>query len=97
MSWLISYLFSFVVFYFVFFRFYEFERKRSHEPWEVVGKVKLPVYAWMIGVCLVLTPVFNIISAISVLVVNIINLCATDEWDRTLYTFKLPEFLTKKY
>lgn len=97
MSWLISYLISFVTFYFVFFRFYEFERKRGYAPWEVVGKVKLPIYIWLIGVCIVLTPVFNIISAIGVLVVNIINLCATDEWDRTLHTFKLPEFLTKKY
>lgn len=97
MFWLISYLISFVVFYFAFFRFYEFKRKSWHEPWEVVGKVKLPVYAWLIGVCLVLTPLFNIISVIGVLVVNIINLCATDEWDRTLHTFKLPEFLTKKY
>jgi hypothetical protein len=97
MFWFISYLISFVVFYFVFFRFYEFHRTRSYEPWEVVGKVKLPVYAWLIGVCLVLTPVFNIISAIGVLVVNIINLCATDAWDKTLHTFKLPEFLTKKY
>ena len=94
---LISYLISFVVFYFVFFRFYEFHRTRSCEPWEVVGKVKLPVYAWLIGVCLALTPVFNIISAIGVLVVNIISLCATDEWDKTLHTFKLPEFLIKKY
>jgi putative flippase GtrA len=97
MSWLISYLFSFVVFYFVFFRFYEFERKRGSEPWEVVGKVKLPVYAWLIGVCLVLTPIVNIISTIGVLVANIINLCTTYEWNRTLHTFKLPEFLTKKY
>lgn len=97
MFWLISYFFSFVVFYFVFFRFCEFERKSWREPWEVVGKVKLPVYAWLIGICLVLTPLFNIISVISVLVVNIINLCTTDNCDRTLHTFILPEFLTKKY
>ena len=90
MSWFISYLMSFVVFYFVFFRFYKFERNRRYEPWEVVGKVKLPVYAWLIGVCIVLTPVFNIISSIGVLVVNIINLCATNEWDNTLHTFKIP-------
>lgn len=97
MVWIISYLISFVVFYLVFFRIYEFHRTRSCEPWEVVGKVKLPVYAWLIGVCLVLTPLFNILSAIGVLVVNIINLCATEGDDRTLHTFKLPEFLTKKY
>jgi hypothetical protein len=97
MFWLISYLISLVVFYFVFFRFYEFHRTRSHEPWEVVGRVKLPVYAWLIGVCLVLTPIGNILSASSVLILNIANLCATDGWDKTLHTFKLPEFLTKKY
>lgn len=97
MFWIISYLMAFLVFYFVFFRFYEFERKRCREPWEVVGKVKLPVYAWMIGICLVLTPIVNIISVIVVLVANIVNLCATDEWQKSLYTFKLPEFLTKKY
>lgn len=93
----ISYLISFVVFYFSFFRFYKFERKRSSDPWEVVGKVKLPVYVWLIGVCLVLTPIGNIIAAFGVLVTNIINLCKTDAWDKTLHTFKLPKFLTKKY
>ena len=93
MFWLISYLISFVVFYFVFFRFYEFHRTRSCEPWEVVGKVKLPVYAWLIGVCLVLTPLFNMISAIVVLVVNILNLYATEDCDRTLHTFKIPALL----
>ena len=97
MFWIISYLMAFLVFYFVFFRFYEFKRNCRSESWEVVGKVKLPVYAWLIGVCLVLTPIGNIISAIGILVINIINLCAIDEWDGTLHTFKLPEFLTKKY
>lgn len=94
---LINYLISFVVFYFVFFRFYEFHRKRSSEPWEVVGRVKLPVYVWMIGICLVLTPIVNIVSVIVVLGANVINLCATDEWENSLHTFKLPKFLTKKY
>lgn len=97
MSWLISYLISFVVFYFVFFRFYRFERKSWREPWEVASKVKLPVYAWLIGVCLVVTPLFNIIAVIVVVVLNIANLCVTDYCDRTLHTFKIPEFLTKKY
>ena len=97
MFWIISYLISFLVFYFAFFRFYKFERKRSGEPWEVVGKAKLPVYVWMIGICLVLTPIVNIISAIVVLGANIINLCATVEWENSLHTFKLPKFLTKKY
>ena len=97
MFWIISYLTAFLVFYLFFFRFYEFERERRFAPWKVVGKVKLPLYVWIIGVCLVLTPVFNIISAIGILVFNVITLCATDEWDRTLHTFKLPEFLTKKY
>ena len=94
---IISYLISFLVFYFAFFRFYKFERKRRGEPWEVVGPVKLPVYVWVIGVCLVLTPIGNIIAAVGILILNIINLCATDAWEKTLYTFKLPEFLAKKY
>lgn len=97
MFWIISYLISFLVFYFVFFRFYKFERKRWSEPWEVVGKAKFPVYVWIIGICIVLTPICNIIAAVGILILNIINLCATDEWAHTLYTFKLPEFLTKKY
>lgn len=88
---------AFLVFYFVFFRFYKFERNRSGEPWKVVGKVKLPVYAWLIGICIVLIPICNIIAAFGILVINIINLCATEYWDRTLHTFKIPDFLTKKY
>lgn len=97
MFWIISYLMAFLVFYFVFFRFYLFERQRWCEPWEVVGKVKLPVYVWLIGVCLVLTPILNIIAAVSIVAVNTVNLCVTSELDHLLYTFKLPEFLTKKY
>lgn len=92
MFWIISYLISFVVFYFVFFRFYKFYRTCSSELWEVEDKVKLPVYVWLIGVCLVMVPIGNIIFAFGILVLNIINLCATDEWDRTLHTFKLPDF-----
>lgn len=88
---------AFLVFYFVFFRFYEFERSRSGEYWKVVGKVKLPVYAWLIGICIVLIPICNIIAAFGILVLNIINICATDSWERTLHTFKIPDFLTKKY
>lgn len=97
MSWLISYLISFVVFYFVFFRLYLFERKSGYEPWEVVGKVKLPVYMWIIGICIVLIPICNIIAAAGILILNIINLCAAEEWKNSLHTFKLPKFLTKKY
>lgn len=97
MFWIISYLTAFLVFYFVFFRFYKFERERRFAPWEVVGKVKLPVYVWIIGICIVLIPICNIIITVGVLICNITNLCATDTWDRTLHTFKLPEFLTKKY
>jgi hypothetical protein len=97
MFWFISYLISFVVFYFVFFRFYLFERQRWSEPWAVVGKVKWPIYMWIIGICIVLTPILNIIAAVSIVVVNTVNLCATSELNRTLYTFKIPEFLTKKY
>ena len=97
MGWIISYLISFVVFYFVFFRFYEFERDRCSDPWKVVDKVKWPVYMWMIGFCIVLIPIGNILVAVGVLVGNIENLGATDEWDHTLHTFKLPKCLTKKY
>lgn len=96
MFWIISYLTAFLVFYFVFFRFYKFERCRRFAPWEVVGKVKLPLYVWIIGICIVLLPICNIIVAFGILVFNVINLCATKR-DNTLYTFKLPEFLTKKY
>lgn len=97
MFWIISYLISFLVFYFAFFRFYKFERKRRGEPWKVVGKVKFPVYVWVIGVCLVLTPIGNIIVAVGILICNIINLCSIESWNEKLHTFKLPEFLTKKY
>lgn len=97
MFWLISYLMAFLAFYFVFFRFYEFKRKYRRAPWAVVGKVKLPVYVWIIGICIVLIPICNIIITVGVFIYNIINLCITDEWDDTLHTFKLPEFLTKKY
>lgn len=88
---------AFLVFYFVFFRFYEFERNRSNEPWKVVNRVKWPVYAWLIGICVVLIPICNIIAAFGILLLNIINLFSTDSWDSTLHTFKIPDFLTKKY
>lgn len=97
MFWLISYVISFVVFYFVGFRFYEFHRTHRSEPWKVAGKVKFPTYTWIIGICIALIPICNIIAAVGILLLNIINLINTDEWDKTLRTFKLPEFLTKKY
>ena len=96
---MIIYPFSFFVFYLVFSRLYNFKRDKNGD-WVVCEKIKFPLYVWLLGIIVTLTPYLNGTVAGVICGLNIVNRLQTAKWKKTLTTFKLHDclrFLTKKY
>lgn len=97
------YIISIIAFYILFFRTY-FVTRNSYKSWDkeyIVDehKLKMPIWVWVVAVLVLLSPIFNAVIYVTLLVVLIAQYWV-DSDDLCRLSVKLPKFLsflTRRY
>lgn len=97
---LIIYIISLILYYLIFFCFKEQKLTwvENKKEWKITKRIKFPLWFWIIGTIVLITPILNITGLVIFSMILHINYNADSDWDYK-YRFhnKLISILNKKY